>query len=576
MEIDSGEFERYNFKLLLMKKVLTLVSITALLATLGAPTAAASFKDVANTHVNNDAIEYMKTNKIVQGYPDGSYQPDRPINRVEFSKIIVGAYFKEDTIKKCDTSILKFTDTVTNDWYSPFLCVAVKEGIIEGYPDKTFKKDKAILFTEAAKIISIANSKKTIKDPIWYKPYIEDLETKKAIPDTIGRFDHAITRGEMAEMTYRLKAKITNKSSGTYKVLESHSKLPKANFDKNTAKVGDKVGGMKVSKVEKTQDVITLTFSGKTTVKGTYTHHDGKKEPLVAGKICMTNLDAASEVKMPKVNGARTSFFCFINKKEAEKEFGATGSTGTATVEIDELIIPLPTAGDPINTVKLIKVISKQPKTTNNNSNSGAGNGGLIHNPNSNTIIGAQPTNNNVLALSLSVEKAKAGDQSNNWTVKSVTPLTGNTVKKDNASILFEGSAIIEGQYVYYPKNHSALPDLVCMGNFTDDSKKKLPWVAGKDLASTVICFSNAEFAKAEMGTNSNIRQTRVEIKNLVYNFGSPEGVEEAELVKVDYTSDLIKALDPVLLEAKPDAQLLPGPSLKSNDGQGIKPQVNP
>ena len=45
------------------------------------------------------------------------------------------------------------------------------------------------------------------------------LIKKKAIPSSITNFQKNITRGEMAEMIYRLKEKITNKASNSYEKL---------------------------------------------------------------------------------------------------------------------------------------------------------------------------------------------------------------------------------------------------------------------------------------------------------------------------------------------------------------------
>src|SRR3989338_4055668 len=50
--------------------------------------ALASFPDVPTNHPNREAIEYVQAQKIVGGYPDGTYQPNKTINRAEFAKIL--------------------------------------------------------------------------------------------------------------------------------------------------------------------------------------------------------------------------------------------------------------------------------------------------------------------------------------------------------------------------------------------------------------------------------------------------------------------------------------------------------
>jgi len=92
--------------------------------------------------------------------------------------------------------------------------------IIQGYPDGTFHPSNNINFAEAAKIIANSFGYQTGSDPIWYKPYVTALAEHFAIPDTIAAFDYFITRGEMAEMIYRLKANVTDKPSLTYDQIE--------------------------------------------------------------------------------------------------------------------------------------------------------------------------------------------------------------------------------------------------------------------------------------------------------------------------------------------------------------------
>ncbi len=54
---------------------------------------------------------------------------------------------------------------------------------------------------------------------VWYEGYVRGLAGQNAIPTSIVSFDHHITRGEMAEMIYRLKAGVAEKESRTYEEL---------------------------------------------------------------------------------------------------------------------------------------------------------------------------------------------------------------------------------------------------------------------------------------------------------------------------------------------------------------------
>ena len=69
---------------------------------------------------------------------------------------------------------------------------------------------------EAAKIITNVfsmNLEEYQEGEFWYRVYVTSLSEKRAIPTSIRSFDQAITRGEMAQIVYRLKVDSTQKAS---------------------------------------------------------------------------------------------------------------------------------------------------------------------------------------------------------------------------------------------------------------------------------------------------------------------------------------------------------------------------
>lgn len=196
----------------------TKISIALILSMLFTATAFASFRDVSSAHQNSEAIDYVESLGIVEGYPDGTYKPDAPINRAEFTKIIIASTYSQNELDTCNTS--SFSDVGDGAWFTPYVCIAEQEGIIGGYPDGTFGYANNITFAEASKIITNTLIEPTTEGTdIWYKPYVKKLEDHSAIPTTIEDFSHKITRGEMAEMIWRLKENILNQDSRTYNEL---------------------------------------------------------------------------------------------------------------------------------------------------------------------------------------------------------------------------------------------------------------------------------------------------------------------------------------------------------------------
>ncbi len=209
---------------MLNKRILASLVITGQLFALSVlPSSAADstdqtkvFTDVTGETQYEPAIKYLKDNNIVTGYPDGSFGPAKNINRAEFAKILIGAINSEKVEgKNC------FPD-VKDQWFASYVCTAKKMGLLEGYPDGNFKPEEQINFAEAAKIVANAfKLNKGDNDPaVWFKQYIEALQRENAIPLSVDYFDEKITRDEMSEIIWRVKADVNNKSSRTYLELQ--------------------------------------------------------------------------------------------------------------------------------------------------------------------------------------------------------------------------------------------------------------------------------------------------------------------------------------------------------------------
>lgn len=195
----------------------SIVSIGLLIFYYSASAASQSFSDVSTSHPNYSAIFEMQNRGIISGYQDNTFNPDQEVNRVEALKIILlGA-----GINVPDASGNSgFTDTQKNAWYSKFIIRAVSLGIIQGFPDKTFKPAQTVNLVETLKILLKANtidltglkvSENIYADAYsdqWYAKYLQyaknnhlidsEASTNKIFPN------QAITRGELAEIIFRL------------------------------------------------------------------------------------------------------------------------------------------------------------------------------------------------------------------------------------------------------------------------------------------------------------------------------------------------------------------------------------
>ncbi|MDD4286863.1 MAG: S-layer homology domain-containing protein [Candidatus Peribacteraceae bacterium] len=194
------------------------VSVSLVFITLLTPRAIqAAFPDVPASNPYADSINYVQSEGIVSGYPDGTFGPSKTINRAEFTKIIVGS-----TGKDIVQNGACFTD-VANEWFAVFVCTAKNLDVIGGYPDGTFRPERLVTFVEAAKIISLAYGL-TLPSAtdMWFERFVVAMEESRAIPVSISALDAPLARGEMAEMIARLRQNDRGRPSQTFNSLMGH------------------------------------------------------------------------------------------------------------------------------------------------------------------------------------------------------------------------------------------------------------------------------------------------------------------------------------------------------------------
>ena len=194
----------------------------------------AGFSDVPDRHPYSTAIAYVESRGIISGYTDGTFRPNRSVNRAEFTKMIAGTVIPSLGIERCIRGQGQpFRDVPLDAWFAPYVCAAKLTGIIEGYSDGTFRPDDRISFAEAAAVIV-----RSFTIPIsgssqpWFRPYIEALQSKRAIPTSIQSFTSLINRGETAEIIRRLREEDAQQSSHWYDSLAGRASVLTASNSK--------------------------------------------------------------------------------------------------------------------------------------------------------------------------------------------------------------------------------------------------------------------------------------------------------------------------------------------------------
>ena len=106
------------------------------------------FNDLDGAEWARKAIEALAEKKIVSGRGDGRFEPNEPLTRAEFVKIIVDAFDLKD-----NTAEIDFDDVPKDAWSYRYIASAKKAGIIYGISDTHFGADKTISRQDMAVIL---------------------------------------------------------------------------------------------------------------------------------------------------------------------------------------------------------------------------------------------------------------------------------------------------------------------------------------------------------------------------------------------------------------------------------------
>ena len=159
-----------------------------------------AFNDISDS-IYREAIENLAQERIVSGYSDNTFRPKQGINRAEFLKILLETKFKGQVSVYRNKANTCFRDFPSSElWFKVYACVAKDRGIIQGFPDETFRAENVITKAQAVKILhNVYFGPLTTETAIWYEGYYDQLKQKNILLDLFDQPPHfPLTRGEMA------------------------------------------------------------------------------------------------------------------------------------------------------------------------------------------------------------------------------------------------------------------------------------------------------------------------------------------------------------------------------------------
>ncbi len=130
-------------KLFIIKIFLVLAIIYAFMTTVSA-------SDTLN--LQNESADTLVRLKLIQGYEDGSLRLQDKIKRSEFIALVVRMAGLDKNTDISGVNIV-FKDITSSHWAYNYVKIAIKNKLVNGYPDNTFAPDNFVTYPEAMAVL---------------------------------------------------------------------------------------------------------------------------------------------------------------------------------------------------------------------------------------------------------------------------------------------------------------------------------------------------------------------------------------------------------------------------------------
>lgn len=125
------------------------------------PISSTSFTDLSSDFWAYPAIQSLVQAGVIEGYPDGSFQPDKSVSRAEFAIMVVVALNLSFVLVEYPT----FPDVPGNHWALTYVETAMANHLVEGYPDSSFRPEGEITLAEILTVIIRAKGWSLVDPP---------------------------------------------------------------------------------------------------------------------------------------------------------------------------------------------------------------------------------------------------------------------------------------------------------------------------------------------------------------------------------------------------------------------------
>ena len=131
--------------------VLALVMVLGL-CVIGTNAAYAQYTDKAKIDYV-EAVEVLTGLEVIEGYPDGSFNPTANVTRAEAAAMIARMMLGREKADKLPVGDVKFTDVPETNWAAKYIAFCANRGIIVGMGDGTFRPSENVTGTQMATML---------------------------------------------------------------------------------------------------------------------------------------------------------------------------------------------------------------------------------------------------------------------------------------------------------------------------------------------------------------------------------------------------------------------------------------
>lgn len=318
-------------------KVLPL-ALTVVLGAQLSGLAAMAFTDTTNHWAQPD-IQQLSRKNIINGYSDGSFQPEKSITRAEFATILVKALNLPTT---GNTGVAQFNDVPSGHWAAPYIDAVKSAGLINGYPGNLFMPNRNITRTEVMTILSsidktampadfsVTKVLSTYQDgfdvPTWAQEAVAEAAYTRVMENYPNRQtwiepNRNATRAEVAAMLVNMDDNLLS----SVKNLANPVTQPVSQSDPLKTSHNSALVGHVLVVPDKTEFAVTVNTPISTTVS--------KIGDKVEATLDKPLLSSDNQVIVP----ANSKFVGNVSLVEAA---GITGKSARMSVDFNELVLP--------------------------------------------------------------------------------------------------------------------------------------------------------------------------------------------------------------------------------------------